>query len=195
MRDGCCCAPSTPNSSPVSVRYTAPSGPWARSLSIVEPLTVTDLIGAPVRALNARATRMSATHKVSPMRSSPFGALSVTPLRPPAMNCSESILPLGRIRLMKPLLSSAAGEPLMFETNHTSCSPSYRAASGVENPVTVVTSEMESLSAAVVVSAAAVSVSSPAPSHAPMPIPSTAMISGRAQRRVYSMWFLVVCGE
>ena len=72
--------------------------------------------GAPVRTLNARTASMSATHSVSPMSASPLGALSVTPSRPPAMNCSESIVPSGFIREMKPLPSFAVGLPLMFET-------------------------------------------------------------------------------
>jgi len=59
---------------------------------------------------------MSATQSVSPMSASPFGALSVTPPRPPAMSSSESIVPSGFIREMKPLSSFANGLPLMFET-------------------------------------------------------------------------------
>ena len=71
---------------------------------------------APVFTLNPRTTSMSATHSVSPMSASPLGALSVTPFRPPAMSCSESIVPSGFMREMKPLLSLPSGVPLMFET-------------------------------------------------------------------------------
>jgi len=71
---------------------------------------------APVRALKARATSMSATHSVSPSTAMPLGAFSVAPARPPSMNLRFSIAPSGRTRLMNPLLSLAVGEPLMFET-------------------------------------------------------------------------------
>ncbi len=59
---------------------------------------------------------MSVTHSVSPVTARPFGALSVTPARPPSMNLRFSIAPSGRTRLMKPLLSFAVGLPLMLDT-------------------------------------------------------------------------------
>ena len=79
-------------------------------------LRLTVSIAAPVFASNARTTSMSATHSVSPSRARPFGALRVTPLRPPSMNLRFSTAPSGRTRLMKPLLSFAIGLPLMLET-------------------------------------------------------------------------------
>ncbi len=71
---------------------------------------------APVRTLKPRTTSMSVAQSVSPISASPFGALSVTPSRPPAISSRESIFPSGFIREMKPLLSLASGLPLMFET-------------------------------------------------------------------------------
>ena len=89
----------------MSFKKTAPA---------VSSLTLSS--GAPVRALNARILSMSVTHSVSPVTARPFGALSVTPARPPSMNLRFSIAPSGRTRLMKPLLSFAVGLPLMLDT-------------------------------------------------------------------------------
>ena len=115
---GCSTLPTSSNLMPVSVMYSAPVGATATSLRNTAPslLRLTLSTRAPVFALNARTTSMSATHSVSPFSAMPFGAWRVTPVRPPSMNLRFSTAPSGRTRLMKPLLSFAVGLPLVFET-------------------------------------------------------------------------------
>ena len=75
--------------------------------------------GAAVRMLKARTASRSATQSVSPMSAEPRGSFSVTPLRPPAMNISESMEPSPLSRLMNP-----CAEPLTFETKYRSSTES-----------------------------------------------------------------------
>ena len=110
--------PTSSKRTPVSVTYTAPVGATAMSFRNTAPSVARLMLssGTPVFASNARSTSISATHRVSPARASPLGALSVTPLCAPSMNLRFSTTPSGRTRLMKPLLSLASGPPLMLET-------------------------------------------------------------------------------
>jgi hypothetical protein len=87
---------------PVSVTYTAPSGPAATSFrkpgSAAEKSTPAS--GAPVRRSKPRTASASATHSVSPTMVMPRGACSVTPPAPPATKRGRSTVPSGRMRLM-----------------------------------------------------------------------------------------------
>src|SRR5207249_11805981 len=92
------------------------------SVSLHPPHHLHHLHSFPTRRSSDLTTSMSATHSVSPSRARPFGALRVTPLRPPSMNLRFSTAPSGRTGRSRTSSSSRDRKSTRLNSSHVSIS-------------------------------------------------------------------------